>query len=586
MTTATSSTEILEPGFIARKEKGGELPPSSRAEMDASLSVLRAYKDVWVNMDLAQRIQILDQTLDDLHAVADEWWSAGIVARGLRGNLVGEAEEWAMFSYVLRLVSLLADSLRDIQRYGRPQLPGPLHTRADGQVVAPVFPIRRYDRLFLQGTTAEVWMQPGVTIEETIDSQARFYHEEADQGRVCLILGAGNTPMGVPSDFLAKLFIEGQVAAVKMNPVNDYLGPVLSKGFRELISRGFLRIVYGGAEEGCYLCGHPDVDEVHITGSNRTYEAILFGPGEEGARRKAQRRPLLDKPFSGELGTVAPVIIVPGPWSEKEIQTQADRLVLWMTANAGFYCLTPRVIVQWAGWEQRQEFNEAITRTLAREATRKAYYPGAFERHARFLAEHPQAQQFGDVGEGCLPWTFIPGVDARDVDNICFKNEPFCGLLAETAVTAPDFFSYLEKAVQFANETLWGNLNSTLIVHPDCLKKQPMAMAVDRAVADLKTGMVLINQFVAFAYLISSTTWGAFPGNDIDDIQSGIGVTGNVLMFDRPQKSVVTGPFTLPLDPLTVHSRTINDTCRKLVDVQYQPSLANVSSMLWSAVRS
>ena len=60
----------------------------------------------------------------------------------------------------------------------------------------------------------------------------------------------------------------------------------MEEAFQPLIERGFFRVVYGGAEEGAYLCRHDGVDEIHITGSDQTYEAIVFGPGDEGRRRK------------------------------------------------------------------------------------------------------------------------------------------------------------------------------------------------------------------------------------------------------------------------------------------------------------
>src|ERR1035437_4466344 len=48
--------------------------------------------------------------------------------------------------------------------------------------------------------------------------------------------------------------------------------------------------------------------------------------------------------------------------------------------------------------------------------------------------------------------------------------------------------------------------------------------------------------------------WGAFPGHTVDDIQSGIGVVHNSLLFDRPEKSVVRAPF-LPYPRSTAHGR-------------------------------
>ncbi len=99
---------------------------------------------------------------------------------------------------------------------------------------------------------------------------------------------------------------------LKTNPVNAYLGPVLEKAFRRLIGDGYLRIVYGGVAEGSYLCHHEVVDEIHTTASDKTYEDIVFGAESEGARRKAERRPIIQKRFTGELGNVTPVIILPG----------------------------------------------------------------------------------------------------------------------------------------------------------------------------------------------------------------------------------------------------------------------------------
>jgi hypothetical protein len=40
-----------------------------------------------------------------------------------------------------------------------------------------------------------------------------------------------------------------QVVVVKMNPVNDYLGPLLRKAFAPLVEAGFVEFAYGGAGE-------------------------------------------------------------------------------------------------------------------------------------------------------------------------------------------------------------------------------------------------------------------------------------------------------------------------------------------------
>ncbi len=54
----------------------------------------------------------------------------------------------------------------------------------------------------------------------------------ARQGKLALVLGAGNVASIAPLDVLHKLFIENQVCLLKLNPVNDYLHDLLARGPR------------------------------------------------------------------------------------------------------------------------------------------------------------------------------------------------------------------------------------------------------------------------------------------------------------------------------------------------------------------
>lgn len=586
MTNSQTEQEVYEPGSMAKIDKPGAMPPTPQGELDTAVAELDAHKDSWTNLDLNERISILDQILVDLHTVSEEWVASSIQAKGIKGFDFGVGEEWAYMAYVFRAVRLLGKSLRDIQRYGKPQIPGPIDTLPNGQVRAQVFPVDRYDSLIYSGMTAEVWMQPDATVDQVLDNQARFYRDDAVEGTIALVLGAGNAFMLFVTDFMHELFVEGRVVILKMNPLNDYLGPLVEQGFRALVERNFLRVVYGGAEEGNYLCHHPDIDELHMTGSDKTFDLIVFGPGEEGVKRKAQRQPLIKKSFLSELGNVTPVIVVPGPWKKEEIDDWGEKLARWLVVNAGFACLSPRVIIQAAGWEHRHEFIQAIGKTLDQVETRVAYYPGAKKIYEEYLTAHPNSQQHGSADNGKLPWTLIQDVDPNNTDDICFTKEAFCSLFAETALGAEDVPSFLAAAVKFANEQLWGNLTATLVVHPDTMQDPQVAKAVEDAIADLRYGTVLINQFAGFGFYAMTTPWGAYPGNDIYDIQSGIGVTTNSLMFANPQKSVIRNPFKVAPDPFSLYSRTVVDVARKLAELQYQPSIWKVPGMLWNAIRS
>jgi acyl-CoA reductase-like NAD-dependent aldehyde dehydrogenase len=566
----------------------GSISPSSREAMDAAVQALQSRKDAWVAFSVPERIAILDKLIQDFAAIAPRLVAACLRAKGIAEDAPTASEEWAAGSWVvLKNLRLLRQALADINTYGRPRIRGPVTTRPDGQVVAQVFPQTRYDRILLLGITAEIWMEPGVTRENLPETQAVAYHDKQHPGKVALVLGAGNVASIGPLDILYKLFVEDQVVVFKASPVNAYLGPLLEESFRALVEPGFLRVIYGGAAEGAYFCNHAGVDEIHITGSDKTFDAIVFGPGPEGAARKAQRQPLLTKRITGELGNVSPVIVVPGPWSASDMAYQAAHIVTSLTNNAGFNCNANRVIVQHAPWSQREQLLQAIRHLLAKVPPRAAYYPGAKERQQAFLAAHPEAEQFGRPGGEQLPWTLIPGVDSGNQDDICFTTEAFCSLFAETALDAASVADYIDRAVAFANEQLWGTLSATIIFHPASLKDPAVASAVERAIANLRYGTISVNDWTGTGFALGVTTWGAFPGHNIDNIQSGTGVVHNTLMFSRPQKSVLRVPFRSALTPpwFVTQGRVAQKLFPKLCRFEASPSPWKLPSLMWAAMR-
>ena len=173
-------------------------------------------------------------------------------------------------------------------------------------------------------------------------------------------------------------------------------------------SEGVLRIVTGDAVQGAHLARHPGVDTLHITGSDRTYDAIVFGTGPEGEARRAARRALLAKPFTAELGNLTPIVVVPGRWTERSSTTTPRTSRRCSTNNAGFNCTTSRVIVTAGGWSQREALLDRLRRRLAQLPCRFAFYPGAAARFAAFREAHPAGELFGSAGDGHLPWMLIP----------------------------------------------------------------------------------------------------------------------------------------------------------------------------------
>lgn len=560
---------------------------SAQKSIDATVKTVRSRKDTWLAIGIRERVAIIETLMENIAAIAERWVAACCEAKGITMNSPTSVEEWVGGPFlVLHNLRLLRRSLLDIEAYEHPKIPGPVTVRPNGQVVAQVFPQTFYDRLFYSGITAEVWMEPSITLEELPKTQTLAYQHKARHGKVALVLGAGNVSCLGPTDFLYKLFVEDQVVVYKTNPVNAYLAPLIEEVFRTLIGRGFLGVVSGGAAEGAYLCQHPGIDEIHLTGSDKTFEAIVFGTGPAGAKRKAERKPLLTKRITGELGNVSPLIVVPGPWRSGDLTYHAKSLASMLVNNAGFNCLTTRVIIQHSTWSKRDELLERTRKLLSEIPPRRAYYLGAHERYQAFLTAHPEAEQFGPATDGKLPWTLIANVDPESENEICFTTEAFCSIFAETPINAATVPEYIDRAVEFANEKLWGTLNATLIVHPASLKDPETVAAVERAIENLRYGTVAINQWAVVGYGLAAPTWGGFPGHDIYDVQSGIGVVHNTLMFSRPQKSVIRAPFVIKPTPLWfVTHKTGHELGPKLTRFEASPSPWQVPSIFWSALR-
>ncbi len=513
------------------------------AELDRAVDEVRANRDAWVATPPAERVRLLDAVMRATAAVAVEWARLSAIHEGLHPDDPEAAEEAIVGPYLfLRGVRLHRRALADIARIGRPRIPGPVRTRSNGQVAARVFPVDAWDRIAYPGTVADTWMDPSVTVATLQDTMADAYRQ-AGPGRVCLVLGAGNASSIGPLDILHKLFVENQVVVCKSHPVMAHLAGVHEAALQPLVEAGVLRIVHGGAAEGGHLANHPAVDTLHITGADRTYEAIVYGTGPEGAERKRRDDPVLHKPFTAELGNLTPIIVVPGRWSEGDLDYHAENIATMLTNNAGFNCTTSRVIVTAAAWPQRAALMDRIRRRLAAVPPRLAYYPGARERFAAFGEVHPEAELIGEARDGALPWMLIPDLSPDAVGDPCYRVEAFCSVTAETTIEARDTADFLDRAVDFANETLWGSLNATLIVDPRTARDRVTGPALERAIERLRYGTVSLNHWSAIGYGLGVTPWGAFPGHERTDIQSGTGFVHNPLMFGRIQKTVVRSPF-------------------------------------------
>lgn len=550
------------------------VPPTPLATVDEIVARLAAKKDEWVKVSIPERITLLEQVRAAIIREADAWARTISRLKGIDPSDPLHGEDWLAGPVVtMRNVQQL---IRSLHAGGQPRPPG-LRQRKDGQWVADVMPWSMWDRLILTGWTAEVWIEPGKA-----PSQGRIYRERQEKGALGLVLAAGNVTSIGPMDVLSKLFVDNEVVVMKMNPVNEAGGPHIERMFAPLKAAGVFEVVYGGGDVGKHLTDHPLVDTIHITGSDRTHDAIIWGSTpEEQARNKAAGTPRLSKHITSELGCVTPVLVMPGPWSDADIAFQADQVAGMVTQNGSFNCNAAKAIVTWKGWPLRDKFMAAVEAVLKRAAPRKAYYPGAEQRYQAFLEKYPHHKVLGQTGEGVVPWTLLPDVPAKKGE-YALSTEAFCGVVADTTLDAKDESDFFDVALAFANDTSWGTLSCMVIAHPATQAHAKF----DGFIAGLRYGGVAINGWAGSLFGLAQTTWGAFPGHPLDNIESGRGAVHNTLLFDHPQKSVVRFPWRINPKPVwSPTHKTLADVGRTLFAIEAEPSLLKLPPLLWAALR-
>ena len=295
------------------------LAPPSRAtttDIDRAVDALSKGHSRLQQASCAELIRLAEECIEGTVATARDWVDTASRYKGVGPTSPLWAEDIMTGPVAtIRQLRLVIQSLREIAATGKPQLAKPPTTGSDGRVRVPVFPAKGlFDAITFQGFKVDAWMKTGVTEESLVvcpDGVPGRW--KAGNPRICLVLGAGNVSSIPTTDAFTKLFQEGRTVLLKMNPVNESLGPIFERAYAPLINAGYLRIIYGGAEVGAAAVADERVDEVHITGSIHSHDAIVGARRDRNASGGMREHdPVLRKPITSELGNVTPWIIVPG----------------------------------------------------------------------------------------------------------------------------------------------------------------------------------------------------------------------------------------------------------------------------------
>ena len=560
-----------------------------RARVDTALAELRAGEQTWAALSLSQRRRLIERVRDLTVQHAQEWVAAAASIKGLESTSPLIGEEWMSGPYAFTGgTATIARTLGDLEQGKRPLEDATFGTAPGGRTTVQVLPHGVFDQLLLSGFSAQVWLKPGIDAATAQRTAGLAQLTPDHTNGVGVVLGAGNIMSIAPLDTLYELIANNRVVALKLNPITDPMLPVFTKILAPLIEVGAVRILTGGAEVGGYLVGHDLVDHVHMTGSSITHDAIVFGPGESGAARKAAGDPLLTKPITSELGGVSPTIVLPGEWSSADIRFQAEHVATQRLHNGGYNCVASQVIVLSSGWAQRDEFLAAVRDALAAAPQRRPYYPGSDGRVESAVESYPHARRL--PGGRVLIDDLNPGDEATLLNTEYFA--PVLGVV-ELPYEGEQFFA---KAVETVNEKFVGTLGVNVLAHPKTIESY--GRRFDELLAELRYGAIAVNAWTALAFLSAAATWGAFPGHTLADVQSGIGIVHNALLIDGSERTVVRGPFRpsprslvnrewaiSPKPPWFVNNRTAATTGRLLTAFAGKPSWAKLPAIFASALR-
>ena len=561
-------------------------------DYDKALEELDEAKDKWARLPPAERITLLSGMKDGIMKVAEYWVEIAARKKGLIPGTAIAGEEWIAGPYAtIAGVNALMSTLEQMD--GKTFIDH-LQTRelATGQIGVRVLPHTIWDHLLLSGVSAEVWMQKEVKATTLKEHAALAYDVPVNErvGKVALVLGAGNVAAITPLDVLQKLILEDQVVILKMNPINDYLTDYFKIAMKPFIDGGFLRIVKGDSKGGAYLCEHPIVEDLHITGSNATHDAIVWGAGEEGIANKKAGTPKNTKRITSELGSISPTIVVPGPWSAADIRHQAENIATIKLHNSGHNCVATQALIMPKGWDKGVALLDELKKVIS-TSTRPTWYPGALERLESY-AEHGGKVEKIARGDKAAPMV-IGEIGEDSYNRSC---EVFGPALGIKELDGSDIEAYLIAAIGYANTELWGTLGANILIHPKTIR-QIGKKRFEEILGDLKYGTIGINGWCALGFLITNCPWGAYPGSTLEDVGSGIGTVHNAFMLEKTEKVVVKAPwrpfprgllsgqFTLlPRPPFFITNKRQHKIGEALTKFQYKPSWFKIPKIFFHAL--
>ncbi len=545
----------------------------SKIDIDRNISKLRVNSAEFLNLDKTNLITLLEQTVDNIKTIAYYWAS---LSSEKKGHLTKskEGEEWigGPFSCIYALQYFIEylqdeDGL-DINKFD------------ESNKSYKVFPTKNIEKLLFPFLEGEIRFGKNLNFDQINEYRGFANRFDNNKSKITLVLGAGNVSSIPVLDALFHMIAHKSVIYLKLNPVNDYLLPIFIQVFEPFISRGFMIISEGDMEASKYLTEHDGFHQTHLTGSNYTYENIVYGKILSDKERSLKNLPKINKkPITTELGNVTPIIVHPGNWSRSEIKHQAKKIVTAKLNNSGFNCIAAQIIVLPKHWKHSDKLKSDIKFYLKKIGDTTSYYPGAMDNLNDLIA----TENYEQINNLSCNTPFL--VSNLDLEKEYGNKEVWSTALYFQEISYSSYEDYCSKSIDYVNNELWGNLGVTVLLKNH--KKKTNQTILNTYIEELKYGTVAINEWSALGFVIPTLPWGGFPGNKDNDIQSGQGYVHNALLFESPQKGIVYSRFRLaPLidPPWFVTNKKAHRIFKNLTYYQASKSKINLIKLIFSTL--
>eukprot|EP01025_Chloroclados_australasicus_P032616 TRINITY_DN3304_c0_g1_i1.p1 TRINITY_DN3304_c0_g1~~TRINITY_DN3304_c0_g1_i1.p1 ORF type:complete len:193 (-),score=23.54 TRINITY_DN3304_c0_g1_i1:281-814(-) len=144
--------------------------------------------------------------------------------------------------------------------------------------------------------------------------------------------------------------------------------------------------------------------------------------------------------------------------------------------------------------------------------------------------------------KGAVPYLLASGLTPEQAQT---DEETWSLALQEVGLdTGPDPQEFLQAALPFCNDKLFGTLSCGVSVHPSLMKEHQSVIL--QALSDLKYGAIAVNSPPTMGFLPIRTPWGAWnAAGTPENIGSG-NVLSQTANFDNAEKGIVWYPFQPP----------------------------------------